>query len=169
MYAVIADNIKLLPPLLCFADLLLLVIPLCLFACYSIVLLVQVQHWLQCHACNAFLLFLFLFYKHSISLFKLLCVSVLILSLCRCNTWIPSLRTDRGLSYLILTSKPVMAIWCMESLTDLMMSSMVAKASSSSTVPSPLLHFNISWKTGGRNGVRKTEVNPLGRLKSCPP
>lgn len=45
------------------------------------------------------------------------------------------------------TSKPVMAIWCMESLTDLMMSSIVAKASSSSAVPSEfLLHFCISCK-----------------------
>ena len=50
----------------------------------------------------------------------------------------------------VLTSKPVMAIWCMESLTDLMMSSMVANASSSSAVPSPLLHFNISWNTWRR-------------------
>lgn len=58
----------------------------------------------------------------------------------------------------ILTPKPVMAIWCMESLTDLMMSSMVAKASSNSAVPSPLLHFNISWKTGRMKGLERFEL-----------
>lgn len=43
------------------------------------------------------------------------------------------------------TSYPVIAIWCMESFTDLMISSIVARASSSSAVPSEfLLHFSIS-------------------------
>lgn len=45
-------------------------------------------------------------------------------------------------------SKPVIAIWCIESLTDFIISSMVAKASSSSAVPSEfLLHFSISYKS----------------------
>ncbi len=58
----------------------------------------------------------------------------------------------------VLTSKPVMAIWCMESLTDLMISSIVARASSSSAVPSEfLLHFSISCKiSGSRNVSEKT-------------
>lgn len=44
------------------------------------------------------------------------------------------------------TSYPVIATWCMESFTDLMISSTVARASSSSAVPSEfLLHFSISW------------------------
>lgn len=45
-----------------------------------------------------------------------------------------------------ITSYPVIAIWCMESFTDLMISSTVARASSNSAVPSEfLLHFSISW------------------------
>lgn len=43
------------------------------------------------------------------------------------------------------TSYPVIAIWCIESFTDLMISSTVARASSNSAVPSEfLLHLSIS-------------------------
>lgn len=45
------------------------------------------------------------------------------------------------------TSYPVMAIWCMESLTDLSRSSIAVSASCSSDVPSQsVLYFSSSWK-----------------------
>ena len=69
--------------------------------------------------------------------------------------------------FFIQTSKPVMAIWCMESLTDLMISNMVAKASSSSAMPSLLLHFNISWETGRRKRVRKIEQGRIKEENTC--